>query len=284
MLDLLLNNMSFRYLMGGLTPINHPHDTGWRQLPCWVLAVPVGGRILVETEKHGLMSCEDGCATVVEPNRRHAFRFVPHTDLVIYWSHVLFSLPGGMDIADLLETPVVTTAGIGRRIARLNRDLTKLQSLPAANPLTVAGRYLELGFGLLSTLCGISREKSGRNLLSVEASRIRDLLVFIDEYLHTPLDRDRLAKRCRLSPARFHVVFHQVVGVSPMTFVTQQRMKKAQFLLAETTLPIKRIGDMVGYSDPYIFSRAFKNTTGICPKFYRTRAKPAFPPALRGES
>jgi len=253
-------------------------------MPCWITVVPTGGRILVKTEKHGILSCEEGCAAITQPNLRHVFRFIPHGNFVIYWNHVLFPLPGGMDTADLLDTPLVTTAGIGRRIARLNRDLAKLRSVPAANPLAASGRFLELGFGLLSILCGISREKSGRNLLSTEAGRIRDLLVFIDENLHTPLDRDRLAERCGLSPARFHVVFHQIVGVSPMTFVTQQRMKKAQFLLAETTLPIKQIGDKVGYADPYIFSRAFKNTTGVCPKFYQARAKSTFPTTLPDES
>lgn len=277
MLDSFLNNMSFRYLMGGLTPVKYPNDTGWRQLPCWVLVVPVGGRVQVETEEHGLMSCGADSAAVVPPNLRHAFRNLPNHDFVSYWSHVLFSLPGGMDAADFLETPLITPADAGRRIARLNRDLFKLQSVPPTTPLTVAGRFLELGFGLLSVICGISREKSSRNLLSPEAGRIRDLLVFIDEHLHTPLDRDRLADHCGLSPARFHVVFHQVVGVSPMIFVKQQRMKRAQFLLTETNLPIKIISDKVGYPDPYIFSRAFKNTAGICPQSYRTRAKPPFP-------
>ncbi len=78
--------------------------------------------------------------------------------------HILFALPGGMAAADFLETPLITTVGVGRRIARINRDLVKLHSAPPAAPLTVAGWYLELGFGLLSTICGISRETSHRNL------------------------------------------------------------------------------------------------------------------------
>ncbi len=279
MLDSFLNNMSFRYLSGGLTAVKYPNDTGWRQLPCWVLVVPLGGWVHVETREHGLMSCGVGCAAIVPPNLRHAFRSVAQHDFVSCWSHVLFGLPGGMDAADFLEPPLLTTVSIGRRIARTNRELAKLQAAPPGAPLSVAGRYLELGFGLLSTICGISRETSSRTLLSPEAGRIRDLLVFIAEHLHTPLDRDRLAERCGLSPARFHVVFHQVVGVSPMIFVKQQRMKKAQFLLAETNLPVKVISDKVGYPDPYIFSRAFKTTAGICPQSYRCRAKAPFPSA-----
>ncbi len=271
--DSFLSNMSFHYLMGGITPVYHPSDTNWRQLPCWVLVVPIGGRVELETHIHGRMSFKAGCAAIIPPNLVHRFRTISNSNYISQWSHVNFPLPGGMDAADLLETPLVTNAEVGQRIGRINCDLANLKLADPATPLSVASRYLELGFGLLTAICGVSKEKNSLNLLSPAADRIRRLLLFVEEHLNSPLDRDRLAERCNLSPARFHVVFHEVVGVPPMVFVKQQRMKKAQFLLAKTTLPIKLIGEKVGFSDPYIFSRAFKTTTGISPKTYRIRAK-----------
>ncbi len=58
-----------------------------------------------------------------------------------------------------------------------------------------------------------------------------------------------------------------------MIFVKQQRMKKAQFFLAETDLPIKVIGDKVGYPDPYIFPGPSKPPPAFVPD--RTVAEPS---------
>lgn len=277
MLNSFLINTGFRYIIGGITPVYYPTDTNWRQLPCWVIVVPKGGKTELETHIHGRMSCDAGCAAVIPPNLVHRFRTYPDTNFISQWSHVGFFLPGGMDVADFLDTPLLTSPKVGKRIAQINCDLWKLMQSGPANPLTITGRYLELGFGLLSAICTISKEKHNRTLLAPEAERIRGLLIFIEQQLHGRLDRDDLARRCNLSPARFHVVFQEVVGQPPMEFVKQQRMKKAQFLLSETQLPIKLIAGKVGYSDPYTFSRAFKNTVKVSPRHYRDRTQASFP-------
>ncbi len=277
MLDSFLVNIGFRYIMGGITPVNRSVSTNWRQLPCWVIVVPKGGKTFLETRIHGKMSCPAGCAALIPPNLVHYFPTYPNTNFVSQWSHVGFPLPGGMDAADFLDTPLVTSPNVGKRIAQIICDLVGLIPSDPANPLTITGRYLELGFGLLTAICAISKEKHNRTLLTPQAGRIRRLLLFIDQQLHSRLDRDDLARRSNLSPARFHVVFQEVVGQPPMEFVKQQRMKKAQFLLSETKLPVKLIAEKVGYSDPYTFSKAFKSTTNICPKHYRDRARASFP-------
>jgi AraC-like DNA-binding protein len=46
-------------------------------------------------------------------------------------------------------------------------------------------------------------------------------------------------------------------------------LKHACWLLDTTALPIREIGNTVGYDDPYYFPRAFSNLMGLSPRQYR---------------
>lgn len=66
-------------------------------------------------------------------------------------------------------------------------------------------------------------------------------------------------------------LFKKETGVSPIEYLTQKRIAYSKQLLegrSERTLTIKEIAGMVGYSDPYYFSRVFKKVTGKSPSEY----------------
>ncbi|WP_082112255.1 helix-turn-helix domain-containing protein [Paenibacillus sp. DMB20] len=59
-------------------------------------------------------------------------------------------------------------------------------------------------------------------------------------------------------------------GVSPIEYLTQLRIEKAKRLILEpSNHKFKDIGDMVGYSNPYYFSKVFKLVTGLTPSEYK---------------
>lgn len=268
-------NIKFDYKSGGSTPICFPHDTGRRQLPCWVIVAPSGGTVHVEISRHGKMSHGEGHAVLVPPNLPHRF-WIESGNYISHWCHVRFTLEGQIDIAEFLDTPLLAIGPAAQKIRKIIRRLVLLhQQMPS---LYTTVQILEQGFALLKIIGAISTEKPGPNLLSPDAARIRELVRFIEDHLPTALDRDQLARRCGLSPARFHVLFQQIVGYPPMIFVRRQRMQRAQFLLSQTSQSIKAIAGQVGYPDPYTFSRAFKNTIGTAPLEYRRflRISPAY--------
>jgi AraC-like DNA-binding protein len=273
--DTLLRDLKFEYVEGNCTPVKTPHSTGWRQMPYWVIVVPVHSGVFVETHEHGKLFCKAGNAILTIPNMLHCFS-CNSSDYISHWSHVRFTLPGDIDAADFLDVPLIVGPPVSNQINRINTEMAEWKKKSENASIRLASKKLELGFTLLSTICSVSQEKSGLSLLSSGVERIRDLLVFIDRHLHEELDRDDLAQRAGLSAARFHVVFEEIVGVPPMNFVKRQRMKKAQILLAETQRSVKENGDQVGYLDAYTFSRAFKNTVGISPKRYRERSRKLF--------
>lgn len=80
---------------------------------------------------------------------------------------------------------------------------------------------------------------------------------------------DRMKELCSLSENQFRVVFKRRTGISPKKYIMQVKMKRAAELLCNSTYSISRIGAMLGYRDPYHFSRCFKSFTGMSPEHYR---------------
>jgi len=57
--------------------------------------------------------------------------------------------------------------------------------------------------------------------------------------------------------------------VSPQEFLTTYRLTRAKEQLALTNTAVSAIAQSVGYRDPLVFSKAFKNLVGMTPIQYR---------------
>ncbi|WP_018755063.1 AraC family transcriptional regulator [Paenibacillus terrigena] len=63
-------------------------------------------------------------------------------------------------------------------------------------------------------------------------------------------------------------MFKQIIGMSPMQFLTKIRMERAQSILG-TKLTIDQIASSVGFKDPLYFSKQYKKFHGIAPSEHR---------------
>lgn len=80
-----------------------------------------------------------------------------------------------------------------------------------------------------------------------------------------------LAKLISLSPSRFAARFTEVIGITPMAYVTRWRMYLASQLLKESNSNLEQIATQVGYVNVAAFSRAFKRLLGLSPANWRTQ-------------
>ena len=78
-----------------------------------------------------------------------------------------------------------------------------------------------------------------------------------------------MAELCNLSENQFRRVFNQHTGMSPKRYVDKLRMQQACEILSSTVSPIAEVAHQFGYSDPYHFSRRFKDIIGLSPENYR---------------
>ncbi len=84
-----------------------------------------------------------------------------------------------------------------------------------------------------------------------------------------PISIEDIAAACGLNRSYLTRVFKHATGYTPQEYLGTYRMKKATELLSESTESVSSIAFLVGYSDAFTFSKAFKRFKGISPSEYR---------------
>ena len=85
-----------------------------------------------------------------------------------------------------------------------------------------------------------------------------------------PVDEQaELASGAAVSRSLLDERFRQVLGRSPIRYLTEWRMHLAEELLATTELGVVPIAHRVGYDSEEGFSRAFKRGHGLSPSHWR---------------
>ncbi len=82
-----------------------------------------------------------------------------------------------------------------------------------------------------------------------------------------------LAGRVAQSRATFARRFAELVGETPVAYLTRWRMCLATKLLSETDLPLDDIAERVGYETAAAFSKAFRRSHGCAPGQVRAEAQ-----------
>lgn len=96
----------------------------------------------------------------------------------------------------------------------------------------------------------------------------RSLAMMHAEPAH-PWNVSSLAKELHQSRSGFANRFAELVGESPMRYLTRWRMQLAADHLVATNLRISQVAQRVGYDSEPAFSRAFRRCLGITPSDYR---------------
>ncbi len=84
-----------------------------------------------------------------------------------------------------------------------------------------------------------------------------------------------LAQQACLSRSAFADRFTQALGEPPLTYLTRHRMRLAARQLANSTAPVSRVADAVGYASEAAFSQAFKREYGQSPSSWRQGTRQA---------
>lgn len=108
------------------------------------------------------------------------------------------------------------------------------------------------------------RTKGG--LSGWEMHLLRDFLL---ANLHRDVRLDELAGL--INRSRYHVsrAFHLSVGLPIHIWVMRERIRLAQRLMDDASLPLSHVAHLVGYASQQSFSAAFKNVTGVAPGRWR---------------
>ena len=100
--------------------------------------------------------------------------------------------------------------------------------------------------------------------------QLRKVEDHVRERLAEEMAVETLAALVELSPFHFSRVFKQATGMSPLQFVTRERITRAQQLMRETKRSLIEIALDVGYTSPSHFAKVFRRVTGMAPNEFRS--------------
>ena len=83
----------------------------------------------------------------------------------------------------------------------------------------------------------------------------------------------KLAEVAGMSRSSFAQRFKEVVGIPPLTYLLDYRLRLAARYLRLQQNSISRISELVGYASDSTFSQAFKRVYGVSPKAYRQQCQ-----------
>ncbi|NYI81854.1 transcriptional regulator GlxA family with amidase domain [Saccharopolyspora hordei] len=89
------------------------------------------------------------------------------------------------------------------------------------------------------------------------------------EHLDRPLTLRELAAQEGMSVRTFTRRFRDEVGISPLQWLTQQRIERARQLLEETDLPVERIAADAGFGTAASLRQHLNAALGVSPSAYR---------------
>ncbi len=102
-----------------------------------------------------------------------------------------------------------------------------------------------------------------------EDSHIAKVKDYIQLHYSEQLNVEDIAARIGLNRKYLSAIFKESTGVTIKQYIINVRMEHSKTLLRDG-YSVTETSGLVGYSDPFVFSKAFKNYYGLSPKEYKS--------------
>jgi two-component system response regulator YesN len=103
---------------------------------------------------------------------------------------------------------------------------------------------------------------------------VKKSITFIQQNYTRNITLSDAAKNAEVSHSYLSFIFKQETGINFNAWLSKYRVGEAKKLLEETNLRIYEVAERVGFSNPYYFSKVFKEFTGMSCKEFRNAVLP----------
>ena len=205
---------------------------------------------------------------VIPPSTPHVYGAAKKVPWTIHWFHAVgANVPFYLEKLEVSEQKPVVRLGGDVQLFSLFEDV--LEGLEHGSTLT----HLTYAAHSLAHLMGVilrHKDEFWRGEANVK-ERITKSVEFMKQHLQEPLRVATLAAVVNLSRSHYTDLFRRVTGYAPLMYLNHLRMQRAVQLLNGSNLSIKAIGEQLGFSDQFYFSRAFTKLHGHSPSEHRRR-------------
>lgn len=211
-------------------------------------------------------SPEPGQWFVMPSGIRQSYYTISDNTFGKYWCHFTSRI-GGMDLFQMLGLPYYIDVEDQARLSQLFRMLIKYyKSTEFTAGLMVKATMMEMISLYLKS--AIEKEGLSKQNQTFKLKKILIVIHYIEQHLHENITVKDLADILHFHPNYFIRYFRDMTGTSPIQYVQQLKMERAQSLLTMSEATISDIADRVGM-ELYYFSRQFKKQYGLSPTEYR---------------
>ena len=98
---------------------------------------------------------------------------------------------------------------------------------------------------------------------------IRSVCELIQSSFNTELNLDQISKDIGMSKYNLSRKFKKYTGQTIFAYITSQRISAAKELLSNSSMPISKIAEAVGYTSTHSFYNAFNQVEGMSPSKFR---------------
>ena len=112
-------------------------------------------------------------------------------------------------------------------------------------------------------------QQQNQNSSSPEKAIIRETIDYMKNNLDKTIRIEDFADLNKYSVSHFSKLFRLTTGMSPIEYFIHLKIQKACQLLYTEDSRVKQIAALLGYDDPYYFSRLFKKYMNTSPETYR---------------
>lgn len=130
--------------------------------------------------------------------------------------------------------------------------------------------------GIFIQLESLNNPQAHNTPLILSGNNPQGIAKSIQEYIRLhykeEISLSDLSARFGFSDAYLRNIFKKFNGLTPPQYQTQLRINEAKkLLLTSSDINVSTVGKLVGYDDPYYFSRIFQKCTGLYPSEYRRK-------------
>lgn len=98
---------------------------------------------------------------------------------------------------------------------------------------------------------------------------VAEAVLYMNTRYSEHISLELLASRSGYSPRHFARIFSSMVGVSPMKYLGDVRLRRAAVLLSENIMSVTEIAAAVGIVDSSQFTKSFRSKFGLTPTEYK---------------
>jgi AraC-like DNA-binding protein len=168
-------------------------------------------------------------------------------------------------VTQLLPSFILMKADQARTLALHNtvQALASEMAEQAPGSEVVATRLAEVLFiQMLRAHFALGLERNKGWLRAVFDPQLGAALSAVHDRVNTPWTVESLAEAAGMSRSAFAARFKELLGQTPMDYVTEWRMQKAMQLLQQRDKKLIDVARLVGYESDAAFSKAFKRVVG----------------------